>query len=345
MSAARFDGGRRKQYSCVREPISGAEPLVTIRHLVEAGADDRPVRRSHTAGELVRIRRGAYSDSDAWEARDAGERYDLRIAAVLATRRSEVVLSHQSAARVWGLPTISPWPTTVHITEPPTSKRRSKNGVLVHRLALGAESVERVDGVLVTGLPRTLLDLARDASFRDAVAALDFARAPSGHGCTVESVLTELEAHEWRASRRVLRAIEFSTDLSMSPLESLSRIVLAELRFPEPQLQQEIHTSRGRRFADFWWGEERVVGECDGYVKYSEERFTGRRTAEEVVWEEKRRENELRELGIGWARWDWRDCFEPERIAMRLRNAGLRQSSAAPRIPRHETTPRVPVPV
>jgi hypothetical protein len=318
----------------VHEQISGSEPLLTIRHVVEAGADDRPIRRAHTSGSLTRIRRGAYSDSAAWEASSRDERYDLRIAAVVATRRSEVVLSHHSAARVWGLPVISPWPAVVHITEPATSKRRSKNGVLVHRAPLEPSSVQRVNGYSVTSLPRTLLDLARNASFRDAVAAFDFARSPIGGAQSMQAVLDELELHEWRASRRVLRAIEFSTDQSMSPLESLSRVVLAELHFPAPTLQHEIQTGRGRRLADFWWEGERVAGECDGRWKYSGERFSAGRTPEQIVWEEKRRENEFSELGIRWVRWDWPDCFEPERITMRLRSAGLRQSPAAPRIPR-----------
>jgi hypothetical protein len=319
----------------VLDPIAGSAPLLTVRHLVEVGEDDRSARRAHDGGHLVRLRRGAYARSEDWRARGDGERYDLQIAAVLATRRSDVVLSHHSAARVWGLPLIDPWPTTVHLTEPLDSPRRSKNGVAIHRVPLALTGVERRNGLLVTRLARTLIDLARDGRFRDAVAAMDYARSATGARLPQEALLAELEGRELKGSGKAMRAIEFSSELSMSPLESLSRVVIAELGFPSPELQKAVRSRLGTRLLDFWWPDERVAGECDGRVKYSAERYTHGRAPEEVVWGEKLRENELSEFGIRFVRWTWRDCFEPERLAARLRMAGLRQSNAAPRVPRH----------
>ncbi len=201
-------------------------------------------------------------------------------------------------------------------------------------MPLAPTSVQRIQGVLVTSPARTLIDLARDGRFRDAVAAMDFARSSAGGSLSREALRTELELHPLKGSVRALRAIEFSSELSMSPLESLSRVVLAELGFPAPELQKEVRTRGGTRLLDFWWPEERVAGECDGRVKYSAERYTAGRSAEEVVWAEKLRENEFTEYGARFVRWTWRDCFEPERLAIRLRMAGLRQSRSAPRVPR-----------
>jgi hypothetical protein len=323
---------RRRNIEFVLEPIAGSDPLLAVRHVVAAGAGDRAARRAHHDGELVRLRRGAYADAADWQERGDGERYDLRIAAVLATRRSDVVLSHHSAARVWGLPLLDAWPTAVHITEPLDSSRRTKNGVRVHRLPLPAHSVGRVGDLLVTSLPRTLVDLARAASFRDAVTAIDFARSPAGGRCAAEALHLELGSSDLKGATRALRAIGFSTDLSMSPLESLSRVVIAELGFPAPELQKAVRTRSGTRLLDFWWERERVAGECDGRVKYFDDRYTAGRTAAEVLWDEKLRENELGEVGIRVARWTWRDCFDPERLIARLRLAGLRQSRTAPRV-------------
>jgi hypothetical protein len=323
----------------VLEPTDGADGVIGIRHLKSIGEDDRSVRRAHEAGELVRVRRGAYTNATSWDGRAAGERYDLRIAAVLATRRSDVVLSHHSAARVWGLALIDPWPAVVHITESPASRRRSKNGVVVHRHALAPTQIEHVAGMAVTSLPRTLVDIARAGSFRDAVAAIDFARAQHLPGCAPVDLLGQIEGQEVRARQRIRRAVEFSSALSMSPLESLSRVVLSELGFPAPLLQHEFATSSGRRLVDFWWDAERVAGECDGRVKYADARYLKGRSPSEAVWEEKLRENELADIGVRLARWTWLDCMDPQRLAARLRAAGLRQSSAAPRLPR---LPRLP---
>ena len=325
---------RAAEYRHVRESIAGSDPLLPVRHVTAVGANDRAARRAHDEGQLVRLRRGAYADAADWQKRGDGERYDLRIAAVLATRRGDVVLSHHSAARVWGLPLIDPWPAAVHITEPLHSPRRTKNGVRVHRTPLTPAGVQQISGVLVTSLPRTLIDLARDASFRDAVTAIDFARSRAGGRCPEEALRGELDAHQMKASVKAARAIGFSTDLSMSPLESLSRVVMAELGFPAPVLQKAVRTPSGTRLIDFWWEAERIAGECDGRIKYTDDRYTAGRTAAEVVWDEKLRENELRELGMRMVRWTWRDCFEPERLAARLRMAGLIQAKSTPRLPR-----------
>ena len=306
------------------EPAAGADRLLSVGRIVATGADDRPLRRAHEGGELVRLRRGAYSPADHWSTSAADERYDLRIAAVVATRRSDVVLSHHSAARLLGLPLID-WPTAVHITEPQSSRRRSKNGVIVHRRELRTDDVAEVGGFKVTGLLRTLVDLSCEASFRDAVAALDHARREFGSACSIEVLLEALELQGSRQVRRAVRSIEFSTDSSMSPLESLSRVVIAELGFPAPELQKEIRTAAGPRFADFWWEEERILGECDGRAKYRDERYTAGRSADDVVGQEKLRENELSDSRARLVRWTWRDCMKPERLATRLRAAGLRQ--------------------
>ncbi|MFC0680734.1 hypothetical protein ACFFGH_23120 [Lysobacter korlensis] len=313
------------------EHVAGADPLSTTRHYVAVGADDRALRRSHQSGALVRVRRGAYAATSEWALLRDDERYDLRIAAVLATRRSEVVLSHHSAARLWGLPLID-WPSVVHITEPLDSRRRSKNGVAVHRRDLDASSVTVLGDVRVTTLIRTLIDLACDAAFRDAVAAIDCARSRYGEALSLEVLLRALDFFGSRNTSRARRATEFSTDLAMSPLESFSRVVIAELGFPEPVLQHVVRTRRGRRLTDFWWPAERVMGECDGKVKYEDVRFLAGRSAADVVWDEKLRENELSDDGVRFARWTWSECAEPWRLATRLRAAGLRQSPTAPRV-------------
>jgi very-short-patch-repair endonuclease len=72
------------------------------------------------------------------------------------------VLSHVSAAALWRL--ISPFPGAVHVTVSHRSAARRK-GMIVHRTR-GLPKVERRtrDGIPVTSVERTLLDLASTAS-------------------------------------------------------------------------------------------------------------------------------------------------------------------------------------
>lgn len=100
---------------------------------------------------------------------------------------------------------------------------------------------------------------------------------------------------------------------------------------PTPRLQHEFRTASGRLVArtDFDW-EGRLVGEFDGYVKYTCRR--GRRgngeDPSQVAWQEKRREDDLRSLGPIVIRWIWYDLNKPFRLRALildgLKRAGLR---------------------
>lgn len=192
----------------------------------------------------------------------------------------------------------------------------------------------RIDGLWVTSMVRTLVDLACDGAFRDAVAAIDHARHQHGGMIRPDDLVRTIQTVAPRRAARGRRAVDFSTELAMSPLESLSRVVIAELGFPRRVLQHVFPTSRGRRLVDFWWPAERVVGECDGKVKYEAERYVAGRSAADVMWSEKLRENELSSDGVRLARWTWVDCIQSSRLATRLGAAGLRPSPATPPTPR-----------
>jgi hypothetical protein len=82
-----------------------------------------------------------------------------------------------------------------------------------------------------------------------------------------------------------------------SPLETRGRLRIVGAGLPRPELQVEIRTA-GRLVAvvDAWFDDAAVAVEFDGQVKYTDP-WRGR-TPERVLWEEKRREDELRSLGI-----------------------------------------------
>ena len=92
------------------------------------------------------------------------------LAATLAT---DGVLSHRSAAELWGL--VAPRPAPVHVTRARRGKRR--RGIVVHESALADDEVTTRLGVPTTSLVRTLIDLAGQVSRAELARAFDQRRS------------------------------------------------------------------------------------------------------------------------------------------------------------------------
>jgi hypothetical protein len=101
----------------------------------------------------------------------------------------------------------------------------------------------------------------------------------------------------WRGASRAVRAVSQADGRAESPLETRGRLRIVGSGLPTPLLQVEIRT-RGRLVAvvDAWFEEAAVAVEFDGRVKYTDP-WRGRDPAQ-VLWEEKRREDDLRALDI-----------------------------------------------
>ncbi len=81
------------------------------------------------------------------------------MAAVLAAGPG-AVLSHRSAAELWGL--IAGFTAPIHVTLP--TARRGRPGIRFHRSSLPDDERTVFDGIPVTTVPRTTLDCAADMS-------------------------------------------------------------------------------------------------------------------------------------------------------------------------------------
>lgn len=274
--------------------------------------------------------RGVYIDAAEWEALDAHERYLLRVRGVAETRRSPPVLSHWSAAAIHGLPALGGWPAQVHITQSPLSGARSRGTIARHSLRLLPSERERKDGMWVTTVARTVVDVASIADLRSAVVLADAALAVPRYGgraplTTADELTACWEARmPFAAHARARSAIEFATPLADTPLESVSRVVMREIGCPAPVLQLEHRDRYGLiGFTDFGWPEFGVVGEADGAGKYLDAAHRGGRSAEQVVYDEKLREDRLRALGLTVVRWPWSIATDPAALAARLHAAGI----------------------
>jgi hypothetical protein len=234
--------------------------------------------------------------------------------------------------RSGGLPMLAAWPAEVHLLVERSSGGRSKPGIRKHALGLTAEDVTVIDGLQVTTVPRTVVDLSATVDLKSAVAAVDRALLVDPHrGFSPLTTKAELlETWErmlpFRGSVRAHAIIEFGTDKSGSPLESGSRVNIALSGFPEPELQHPFIIDGDYYEADFYWRQFNAVGEADGRGKYRDPRMLAGRSAEEVVYLEKLREDAIRRVVSRFTRWDFPIGMNQYRLRSRLLQLGLPMS-------------------
>ncbi|MBV9921817.1 MAG: type IV toxin-antitoxin system AbiEi family antitoxin domain-containing protein, partial [Pseudonocardia sp.] len=153
-------------------PSLGPGPLL-LRDLAAAGVTEAEVRRMHRRGELARVAPGAYVDPADPRLQRPENRHVLQVAAAVARIAPDAVVSHQSAAvlhrlPVWNLPLVR-----VHATRARRSGALRTGRLHMHTAPLDEDDVAAVDGVAVTAVARTAVDVARTVGFEEAVAVLD----------------------------------------------------------------------------------------------------------------------------------------------------------------------------
>jgi len=170
----------------------------------------------------------------------------------------------------------------------------------------------------VTAIPRTVLDLLRKLPMEHGVPIGD---AALRGGLRPEDLAEVALRHGWPGMRSARRSVAFLDRRSESVGESYSRVVMVRTGIPRPTPQYEVwdgHVLVGR--TDFGWEELRTLGEFDGKVKYAELLQPGQ-TASDVVYQEKCREDALRDLGWQVVRWTWADLRDPAALRARLDRA------------------------
>src|SRR4051794_36603112 len=128
--------------------------VITLGQLVEAGLSPSGISRRVAAGRLHRVYRGVYavghaglSDEGRW------------MAAVLACGEG-AVLSHRSAAELWGL--LQATTGAIHVTVPGAGGRAKRRGLIIHRPpSLASSAVAHRQRIAVTTPARTIADLRR----------------------------------------------------------------------------------------------------------------------------------------------------------------------------------------
>jgi hypothetical protein len=251
-----------------------------------------------------------------------------------------LVVGHRSAACLWGLQL--PWsvagkpggdaklvvagsganlgPSVVELVSADRCKRKYRPDVHVRPARLPDSHVSRYDRVPLTSLARTAVDLMRES---DRVNALIVADQALRLGCARPELVEVAEfCAGWRGGKQALDLAHFADGRAESGAESLGRLVARDFGLPPCVPQLEIRDARGRtRRLDIAFPGQWTTLEPDGKVKYKQP-FGD---PADVLWEEKLREDSVRDVGWEVVRATWNELHrEPHRVVDRLRAAFAR---------------------
>lgn len=314
----------------LRSIAAGQGGVVTRAQALKAGYAEADIDDLVRRKEWVSLRRGAYMEREVHDALTSEARHLALVHAVTRSLRKPTVVSHVSAAVVHGLPTWGLDLSEVHVTRTELHSPRHEAGVHHHAGDLRRDETIEVGGVRVTALPRTLIDVARVAPFEPSVVVADAAlRADTD---IKEQALARLDTmRDWQGSRNAGAVLSFADGRSESVGESRLRVLFRNVGLPQPELQVEFCSESGLFVArsDFYFREQRTVGEFDGKEKYLKYLGPGEQPGD-VVWREKRREDSLRRLGNEVERAVWVDLDHPRAVEARFRQAFARAEQRRP---------------
>ncbi|MBY4569982.1 hypothetical protein ACN95_08115 [Gordonia sihwensis] len=272
---------------------------------LDSGVTEREIREAVRRHTLIPVGRGVYVTRESLGP-DPGQalrdRYRLRcVAAAVGTARDcGNVLSHESAAAVLGLETLRPDLTSIHLTNGRSNGGHRRPHRVIHSGGLRDDEVVEVNGLTVTSISRTAVDVALSVpDFPRALSVMDSAlRLGADRGV----LLAEL-ARPRRGVARARRALRHADGRSDNPGESWGRAQMIEAGLPVPELQTRYRLPSGRTaICDYDW-DGSVVAEFDGFGKYRREMRKPDQSADDVVIAEKLREDELRALDLHVVRW------------------------------------------
>jgi hypothetical protein len=180
------------------------------------------------------------------------------------------------------------------------------------------------NGVPLTTVARTVIDIARMSDFPSGVVTAD--SALRSRRTTKDELLAVVgDCKRWRGVTTALEVVKFADAKAESALESIARVLFRQLGFPPPELQAWVSFGAEDFRLDFRWREYRTIAEVDGAVKYTT--LTADPAQRALV--QLRRDALLRELGYEVVHFTWQDITsEPERVAAVLRTAFRRGSRA-----------------
>lgn len=317
---------------------TGDVPILR-RTLIRSGTTDADIRIAKRDKAIQRIHRGAYlpatPDEDGEDFEAIEKRYLAKVRAAIEFGGANRYPSHQSAAALLNVPLLTPDRSSVHFVS--TRSGRKSPSIVVHQAKIPADDLVTIGDTTTTSIARTVCDVARQGTFRQAICALDSGlhQARLRHqSIDLESVAARMRFGHGMPT--LLEALPYATDLAESVGEAVSHCFWIEHdAIPMPQLQVAVSAGKGREYrCDAGWfdddGRLLVVGEFDGKFKYHRaSAASGHRLTEDVIYEEKLREDAIRDCGIVVVRWTWAELRNPKELERKILDA-LRRGGIIP---------------
>jgi very-short-patch-repair endonuclease len=228
--------------------------VVSRAQLLELGIGDDAIDRRLKPGRLRQVHRGVYTLEHRLLTQDG-----RWMAAVLACG-ARAVLSHHSAAALWGMRQSS----RIEVTTP---VMRQRPGIKVHRANLPPDERTTHRGIPTTTVPRTLLDLSAAVQRHELRGAL---REAERRRLTDPLSLHDLVARYPRrpglkAIRALLAEAGIGAKIIRSELEERFQDFLLRAGLPLPQTNVVIEGYE----VDCVWPEQRLIVELDGHASHS----------------------------------------------------------------------------
>jgi hypothetical protein len=290
--------------------------LVTRAQALACGYRERELRTlTKPGGEWHIVRRGVYCLRTLWTSYDDRGRQRLRVLAVFLTARKPIVASHETAALLHGLDLLT-LGDLVHMTRTGVLGGRTEHGVDYHPARIDPVDIEIILGHPCTSLARTAVDVAREDGYLPGLVVADQVLRGGTPRIELQRVLAGMT--NWPHATRAHVVVEDADIGAGSVGESVARPVITELGHGRPQCQFEITDGVRSAYADFrisWH-----TFELDGKVKYDVDGPYARgRSAQQILWDEKQREDFVRREGYGVTRFGFADLWGRRRRDLQAR--------------------------
>jgi very-short-patch-repair endonuclease len=242
-------------------------PTPPVPPQITGPTDRRTARAAGVTDWHLRHRGVARTSRDTYLPRSALDDVRTRVDAVLMGAPASAVVSHATAARLWGLEIpLCAEDARVHLTVPPGMRIRHRADRRVHSAAVPDAQVTRRLGIRVTSPGRTWLDLAGAVPPGALLAVTDQMLGRRYPQPTLERLVGG--ARGMRGVRTARRVLAVADGRAGSPMESVLRWLLLEAGLPAPDLQHVVRDTAGSFIGrvDMAWPEQRVIVEFDGDV-------------------------------------------------------------------------------
>lgn len=261
--------------------------VVSLLQLRSLGLSNKAIHRRVRAGRLHRLYRGVYAVGHT-----ALTPRGRELAAVLACGDG-AALSHQSAGFAWGI--LKRPGKEIHVTC--GRSRPPGPDIVVHRQGLARSDRVVRDGVPLTAVARTIVDLAdvlTESQVADVVNEAEVERIFD---------LSQIEAAQATAPNRPGRhrlarvlAAWRPEPFTRAKSERLFLAICKRFDLPRPR----VNTWIGEQEVDFYWPDHKLVVEVDGGETHNTRR---------AFLEDRRRDRRLAVMGIQVMRVTWDDLM------------------------------------